>query len=140
MIDRELKQFFDRYRLSLYKMLFQKIKEREGSLSATESFAVDVIYLLDRPTIKQFSDYLGISQPNATYKIASLMEKGYVRKEPSAEDKREFHLVLTEKFFNYYGQLEAFTSDLVETMKATLSEDEISAFAATLAKLNDPAK
>jgi len=87
---------YDRLRLLHYGRLFSRIREREGSLSATEAFSVDAIYLLGEPTIKQFSDFLGISQPNATYKVANLTEKGYVEKTPSEEELAVFERVLAE--------------------------------------------
>ena len=62
---------YDKFRLVHYRSVFSRIREKAGSLSATEAYAADVIHLLKNPTIKQFSEYLGISQPNATYKVVS---------------------------------------------------------------------
>ena len=85
-----------------YKNIFKHVQERDGSLSATEAFAVDVIYLMGTPTITEFADYIGISQPNATYKVNNLVEKGYLKKIHSLTDKRECHLEVTGKFIKYY--------------------------------------
>ena len=41
---------YERFRLMSYRGLFRLLRERDGSLSATEAFAVDVIYLLRGPT------------------------------------------------------------------------------------------
>lgn len=60
---------YARFRLITYRSMFRLLRERDSSLSAAEAFAVDVIYLLQEPTIKEFADCLGISQPNATYKV-----------------------------------------------------------------------
>jgi hypothetical protein len=46
----------------------RQLREKAGSLSATEAFSAEVIYLLDHPTIGEFADFIGISQPNASYK------------------------------------------------------------------------
>ena len=43
-------------RLRNYQDMFVRIKEKDGSLSATEAFAVDVIYLLGAPTISYSSN------------------------------------------------------------------------------------
>lgn len=67
---------YERFRLSTYRSMFTLLRERDGSLSATEAFSVDVIYLLRGPTIKEFADCLGISQPNATYKVNQLIQGG----------------------------------------------------------------
>ena len=53
-------------RLESYRKMFHTLREKAGSLSATEAFSADVIHLLGRPTLGQFAATLGISQPNAT--------------------------------------------------------------------------
>ncbi|MEZ4509662.1 MAG: hypothetical protein R2912_09905 [Eubacteriales bacterium] len=37
--------------------------EKAGSLSATEAFSAEVIYLLGNPTVGEFAEYIGISSP-----------------------------------------------------------------------------
>ena len=69
-------------RLESYKKMFHTLREKTGSLSATEAFSADVIHLLGRPTLGQFAATLGISQPNATYKVNNLAAKGYLEKIP----------------------------------------------------------
>ena len=78
-------------RLESYKKMFHTLREKTGSLSATEAFSADVIHLLGRPTLGQFAATLGISQPNATYKVNNLVAKGYLEKIPG-EDRREVRL------------------------------------------------
>ena len=123
-----LADIYNKMRLTHYRQLFASIRDREGSLSAVEAFSVDAIYLLDRPTIKQFSDFLGISKPNATYKITNLIEKGYVTKVPSDEDKREARLFVTDKFLNYLGGRTQFISDAAEKLSEQFSEKELELF------------
>ena len=88
-------------RLDSYRRIFGSVHERTGSLSATEAFSVDVIHLLGAPTLSQFAQCLGISQPNATYKVNSLVAKGYVEKVPSPGDRREIRLQPAEKLRKY---------------------------------------
>ena len=107
-------------RLSHYKKLFSAIHEKAGSLTATEAASVEVIYLLDQPTVNEFARFLEISQPNATYKINALVEKGYVTKAPCQKDRRECRLAVTQKFLDYY---EAQLSD-VRAVTADLNADE----------------
>ena len=82
MLLQTLRQLYRRLRLTSYRRIFGSIRERSGSLSATEAFSADVIQLMGAPTLSQFAQYLGISQPNATYKINNLVAKGYVEKVP----------------------------------------------------------
>lgn len=137
MLYQEVVNLYKKFRLMHYKSLFGRVGERDGSLSATEAFSVDAIYLLNEPTIKQFSEYLSISQPNATYKINSLTEKGYVVKVPSSDDKREFHLQVTDKFFGYLDMRSQFIADAVSSLEGKYSEDELEVFEKMLRDLSN---
>ncbi len=99
----DFEELYRYLRLAHYQKLFATISEKPGSLSATEAFSAEVIYLLGEPTIGEFADFLGISQPNASYKVISLVSKGYITKQPCEDDKRECRLIVTKKFRDYYG-------------------------------------
>ncbi len=83
--------------------MFKRIKDKEENLTSSEYFCLECIYLMDKPTISQFAEFLDISSPNATYKVKSLIKKGFISKEKSQKDGREYLLVPTEKFFKIYG-------------------------------------
>lgn len=104
MLYQEVLELYNKFRLLHYRRVFGKIRERDGSLSATEAYAVDVIHLLGNPTLGEFAQCLGLSQPNATYKVNNLIAKGYVCKSVSDEDRRECKLAVTEKFYSYFGR------------------------------------
>ena len=87
MLDESFEKIYRAFRLEYYKHFFSVLRERAGSLSAAEISSVEVIYLLNEPTMKEFADYIDISPPNATYKVKSLVEKGYLKKIPT-EDGR----------------------------------------------------
>lgn len=72
-------------------------KRREGRISVSELLSLYLIDILDGPTLKEYSEVMGISQPNATYKINVMAEKGYVEKRLSEEDRRQTHLYVTPK-------------------------------------------
>ena len=137
MLFEEVTSFDKKMRLRHYKYLFGRVKERMGSLSATEAYSADVIYLMDNPTIKQFADCLGISQPNATYKVSSLIEKGYIKKEISADDRREAHLRMSEKFFGYFDPDDAELKDAVSKLDQKFSAEELEIFEKILTELNN---
>lgn len=113
------------FRLRSYREMFGRIRERDGSLSATEAFAADVIYLLDEPTLSQFAHTLGISQPNATYKVNNLAAKGYVEKNLSRDDKREYRLSVTDRFYSYFETDSPFLSAAVESLEEEFTEEEL---------------
>ena len=113
------------FRANYYKRIIESIGIREGSLSATEAFCVELIYLLGNPTITRFAEFFGISLPNAHYKVGSLIKKGYVVKEASKEDQRESYLYVTEKFLNYYGLNNEDNARLMRRIRETFSEGEL---------------
>lgn len=115
-------------RLMNYRDIFCRIKEKDGSLSATEAFAVDVIYLLDTPTISEFAEYLGISQPNATYKANNLAVKGYITKNTPPDDKRECRLSVGEKFYTYFDTEVGFIKQAVARLEKQFSQQELQIF------------
>ena len=125
MIKEKFENIYRMFRMEFYKHLFSIVKEREGSLSAVELSSTEVIFLLGSPTIKEFADFLEISQPNATYKIKMLVEKGYIKKIPSEADGREYSLSVTDKFLKYYSANNTYGDFIWDKMKDSLTEDEI---------------
>ena len=123
-IATDFEQIYRYLRLVHYQNLFATISEKPGSLSATEAFSAEVIYLMGEPTIGEFADFIGISQPNASYKVISLVSKGYITKEACENDKRECRLVVTQKFLDYYGtqipDFSGLTKDFSEEETAVL--------------------
>ena len=136
MLSQELLDLYKKTRLKTYRAMFVRIREKSGSLSATEAYAVDVIYLLGSPTITQLAETLGISQPNATYKVNNLVAKGYVCKTVSADDKRECRVTVGERFYKYYGNSTRFIADAVDALCADYSADELLTFEKMLRSLN----
>ena len=128
---------YARFRLITYRGMFRLLRERDSSLSAAEAFAVDVIYLLQEPTIKEFADCLGISQPNATYKVNHLIQKGYVTKTPSQEDRREAHLHVTEKYMRYWEESNQTLSRALTVLQQRFSPEEVETFTRMLQALSE---
>ena len=137
MLAQEIVNLYKKFRLMNYRALFGTIREKDGSLSATEAYTVDVIYLLENPTITKLAETLGISQPNATYKVNNLSTKGYVVKTVSEDDRRECRLQVSEKFHNYYDTSDGFLLSALEQLRRQSSEEELSLFEAMLHSLNE---
>jgi DNA-binding MarR family transcriptional regulator len=68
-----------------------------GELSMKQIVYLDTVAALDRPTFTDLANRLGVSKPSVTAIIGRLIQKGYVEKIPSNEDRRVSHIVLTEK-------------------------------------------
>jgi len=124
MLETIFNEVYTKFKLNFYRSIFERFKERESSLSASEAYAVEVIYALDEPTISQFAEFLRISQPNATYKINSLIRKGYIEKVNSSVDKREYHLRTTEKFNDYYAINQNYLNTVMQRIRNRFSDEE----------------
>ena len=140
MLAREIQELYKQFRLNNYRSLFGRIREKDGSLSATEAYAVDVIYLLDNPTITQLAETLGISQPNATYKVNNLAAKGYVVKSTPDGDRRECRLQLGPKFYQYFTDSDHFIDLAAEKLEGEFPPEELEGFARVLRKLTEEVK
>ncbi|HIW02288.1 MAG TPA: winged helix DNA-binding protein [Candidatus Protoclostridium stercorigallinarum] len=123
-IERDFEVIYNEFRLKLYKHIFGIIGEKTGSLSATEYFAAEVVYLLGSPTVTEFAEYLNISSPNAAYKVRSLIDKGYLVK-TRTEDKRSYRLSVTEKFTRYYHKEDSYGAYITKLLEKRLTAEEL---------------
>ena len=128
MIEENFRDVFDKFELQFFRKIFDLVREREGSLSAMEAFSLEVIRMLDNPTVGQFADFLKISQSNATYKVNSLMKKGYLERQNSSVDRREYHLVLSEKFLNYVGLFNNYEHTVMQRCEERFSPEDVQTF------------
>ena len=94
---------YTKFKLHFYKEIFQRFQSREASLTTVETFSMETIMALGKPTVNEFASFMCISSPNAAYKVNSLIRKGYLRKVQSEEDHREYHLEVTQKYIDYYN-------------------------------------
>ena len=133
MLEKHFMEVYDRFKLQFYRRVFDQVRERDGSLSAMEAFSLEVIHMLGEPTVGQFADFLNISQSNATYKVNSLMKKGYLVRQNSAIDRREYHLVLSDKFHNYRDLLSSYELTVMERIKERFSPEDVACFDRMLA-------
>jgi DNA-binding MarR family transcriptional regulator len=90
---------------------------------------------LNRPTVHEFAKYVKISQPNATYRINNLIQKGYIRKTVSEYDKREYFLEVTDKFLKFYGANASFNAKLMNGIREKFSEEEVELLEKMLKKI-----
>ena len=110
-------------------VIYRRLLRRTGQLSAADSFAADIIYLLEQPTLTQFAGEMGISQPSASYRVNELAQKGVVEKVISPRDRRECRLRVgaeyRKKTLDAPGRVEALMGEL--TRRFTRQELETTA-------------
>lgn len=136
MLEKEFEKLYFKFRNNYCKNLFSGVNDEKDSLSPTESYCVEAIFLLNRPTVHQFANYVNISQPNATYRISNLINKGYVRKVLSEDDRREYFLEVTDKFAKNYGMNASFNAQLMSNIREKFTQEEIAQLEKFMKKLN----
>lgn len=136
MLEKEFENLYFKFRNNYCKNLFSNVNEEKDGLSPTESYCLEAIYLLNRPTVHQFANFVNISQPNATYRISNLINKGYVRKVLSMEDRREYFLEVTDKYARIYGINASFNAELIKEVRNKFSEEEIDQMEQMLKRIN----
>lgn len=137
MLKERVEKIYDTFMLEFFRGIFSMVKEREGSLSAMEAFSVEVIHSLGESTIGQFAEFLNISQSNATYKVNSLIRKGYIIKENSETDRREYHLKLAEKYYQYTNPMRESIGKLCNRLESTLSSAQLANMETLLQTIED---
>ena len=125
MLDEAFAKVYTKFKLHFYKQVFNRFAQREATLTTVESFCMEVILAMGCPTIAEFSNMLQISTPNAAYKINSLVQKGYVEKRQSQEDKREYHLVATQKYLDYYNISYHYLNTVMSRIRARFSPEDV---------------
>ena len=136
-LDESFRRVYEGIKLRFYHEVYSVSHEPGVPLTAVEAFSLEVIDQLGKPTIGQFAEFLNISRSNATYKVAGLIRLGYVRKERSGPDRREYYLVLTEKYHSHAALLDDYVSGLVDRMRERFSAAEADELARMLSVIAD---
>ena len=128
MLKESFRGVFDKVRYFFFNKVFKQTHEYDDSLTAMEAFSLEIIEFLHEPTIGQFADFLKISQSNATYRVNNLIRKGYLIRQNSEKDRREYHLILSEKFYIFASMLTSYESVVLQRMEERFTEEELAIF------------
>jgi len=92
--------------VELIALLTRKVAELQSAmvkeagfsdLSLRQIYILDIIQSLQNPTPTELAHELKISKPSVSAAIDRLETAGYIRKVDSDEDRRSYHLHLTQK-------------------------------------------
>ena len=125
MLDEAFADVYTKFKLHFYKQVFGRFAQREATLSTVESFCMEVILAMGTPTVAEFSNMMQISTPNAAYKISSLVQKGYIEKVRSETDRREYHLVVTQKYRDYYNISYQYLKTVIDRAKERFEPQDL---------------
>ena len=117
-------EVYTKFKLHFYQQIFQRFQTREASLTAVETFCMETIQGLGTPTVNEFASFMRISPPNAAYKINSLIKKGYLNKVQSPDDRREYHLEVTQKYEDYYNISMSYQSVVMDRIAQRFSSED----------------
>ena len=102
--------------------LFQVVADLGSSFSQ-----VKMLFLLEdggEHSVKEIANRLGLSLPAASRAIDGLIEKDYVARRESAEDRRSRLITLTDHGREVLARVHQARLETLETFAADLTEDE----------------
>ena len=127
MLRDEFTKVYTKFKLHFYQKVFEKIQDQEGKLTTVEAFCMEIIYAAKGPTVNEFAKIANLSSPNAAYKVNNLMKKGYLEKVQSTEDKREYHLYVTQKYVDYYNISYQYLDTVMNRLEERFTQEELEA-------------
>ena len=125
MLQDAFSDVYMKFKLHFYQKVFERLMDREATLTTVETFCMEIIYALNNPTVAEFAKVANISSPNAAYKINNLVKKGYLKKVQSESDKREYHLQVTEKYLNYYNISYNYMNEVMDRIEARFEPEQV---------------
>ena len=125
MLRDEFSRVYSKFKLHFYQKVFERIEGRETSLTTVETFCMEIIYAANGPTVNEFAKLANLSSPNAAYKVNNLVKKGYLEKIQSTEDKREYHLYVTQKYLDYYNISYQYLNTVLNRLEGRFSQEEL---------------
>ena len=121
----DFQTIYTKFKLHFYREIFGNWTMREATLTTVETFCMEVIYAMKRPTINEFANFIKISQPNAAYKVNNLIRKGFLRKIRSQKDKREYFLEVTDKYIEYLDIEHSYMHKVLERLQSRFTKSQL---------------
>lgn len=115
---------YTKFKLHFYKEVFKKWRDREVSLTTVETFCMEIIHALGKPTVSEFASFTSLSSANAADKINNLVKKGYLNKVQSDEDKRIYYLEVTKKYIDYYNISCQYLKEVMSKLEDRFTSEE----------------
>ena len=104
-------------------------------LTHTQMHYLEVISSLHNPNITELAGEMKLSKPTVTVAVDKLIDKNYIYKVPSDEDRRNSHLHLTDRGKQINAMHEYAHERFSELIKESLEPDEMQPLIALLEKL-----
>ena len=135
-MEKILIEFINTLDISL-KKLQEEVGVRLGvsELTIHQFQYIDAIFQLEEPAISEVAEKLHITKASVTTGIHKLINLGYIQKTQSNQDKRVFHVSLTEAGSKLIRVKYQALKEYGDFLRAALTVDEARQFEATLTKI-----
>jgi len=104
-------------------------------LTASQMHYLEIIFAMNNPNITELATEMNLTKPSVTVALDRLIEKGYVTKIQSDEDRRSSHLHLTKKGLRINQMHEHAHARFAELMAESLDQSELDQLTGLLEKL-----
>ena len=108
--------------------------ETFGQLTMRQVFYLDKIIRMEAPTFSEIADACQITKPSVSAIVSTLIRKGYVEKVQDADDKRVYHVVVTEKGREFDALHQQIHQRMVNALLSGLDENDIETLTTILRK------
>ena len=111
--------------------------QKEKNITNSEDHYLNIIYSLKKLTLTKFAENANITKPAATQIINKYIDKGYVTKKVSDEDKRVCYIELTEQLKKYFNESYKKLNQVYEDCLSFLTTEEMNQLNHILLKINE---
>jgi DNA-binding MarR family transcriptional regulator len=105
------------------------------SLTHTQMHYLETINMLHNPNITELATSLKLTKPTVTVAVDKFIEKGFLYKIQSDEDRRSAHLHLTEKGKLINQMHDYYHRRIAESFGKNLNNEELESLVALLSKV-----
>lgn len=113
--------------------IFEELKS--SGLTAKQIDYIETIGKLENPTMSELAIELKLSKPSITAIIDKLAREGYIQRLHSDQDRRSYHVHLTDKGKSFSKLHDATHARIADVFMKSLSKKELSDLIALLNKV-----
>ena len=96
---------YTKFKLHFYKEVFKKWRDREVSLTTVETFCMEIIHALGKPTVSEFASFTSLSSASAADKINNYLE-------------------VTKKYIDYYNISYQYLKEVMSKLEDRFTTEE----------------
>lgn len=106
-------------------------------VASSQYYLLDILATQGEKTTKELAEIRGISQSGISKLTKRLLDKGYIVQKRSAEDRRCYHIVITESGKSFLSKSATLRNEMLNAIENALSQDEVKTFAALCKKISE---